>query len=102
MIARKDYVLIPALSLRRWRRTLAANVAANLLHRVWAHVVICCGRFADGAEKFPPAMPEGETKPEWYAATRSGHCDTGPTDLTLIKELRAPRWRCMVIPIDLP
>lgn len=95
-------MLIPGLSLRRWRRTLAANVAANLLRNAWAHVVICWGRFADGAEKFTPAMLEGETKPEWYAATRSGRCDTGPTDLTPIKELRAPRWRCMVIPIDLP
>ena len=37
-----------------------------------------------------------------YAPTRSGHCDTGPTDSTPIKELRAPRWRCMVISIDLP
>jgi hypothetical protein len=47
-------------------------------------------------------MLKGETKPEWYAAARSGRCDTGPTDLTPIKELRAPRWRCVVIPIDLP
>ena len=37
----KDYVLFPALSLRRWRRTLTANVAANLLRNVWAYVVIC-------------------------------------------------------------
>jgi NADPH-dependent stearoyl-CoA 9-desaturase len=64
--AGKDYVLIPALSLRRWRRTLTANAAANLLRNVWAYVVICCGHFADGAEKFTPAALEGETKPEWY------------------------------------
>ena len=64
--AGKDYVFVPALSLRRWRRTLGANVAANLLRNVWAYVVICCGHFADGAEKFTPAALEGETKPEWY------------------------------------
>ena len=43
-----------------------ANVAANLLRNVWAYVVICCGHFADGAEKFTPAALEGETKPQWY------------------------------------
>jgi NADPH-dependent stearoyl-CoA 9-desaturase len=64
--AGKDYVFFPVLSLRRWRRTLAANVVANLLRNVWAYVVICCGHFADGAEKFTPAVLEGETKPEWY------------------------------------
>ena len=64
--ARKDYVLFPALSRRRWRRTLAANVVANGLRNVWAWVVIVCGHFTDGAEKFTPAVLEGETKPEWY------------------------------------
>jgi fatty acid desaturase len=64
--AAKDYLLFPALSPRRWRRTLTANVAANLLRNVWAYVVICCGHFADGAEKFTPAALEGETKPQWY------------------------------------
>ncbi|WP_375481574.1 fatty acid desaturase family protein [uncultured Mycobacterium sp.] len=64
--AGKDYLFFPALSWRRWRRTLVANVAANLLRNVWAYVVICCGHFADGAEKFTAAVLEGETKPEWY------------------------------------
>jgi NADPH-dependent stearoyl-CoA 9-desaturase len=64
--AGKDYVLFPALSRRRWRRTLAANVVANGLRNVWAYVVIVCGHFADGAEKFTPSVLEGETKPEWY------------------------------------
>jgi NADPH-dependent stearoyl-CoA 9-desaturase len=64
--AGKDYVLIPALSLRRWRRTLTANVVANLLRNVWAYVTICCGHFPNGAEKFTPAALDGETKPEWY------------------------------------
>jgi fatty acid desaturase len=64
--AGKDYVFFPVLSLRRWRRTLKANVVANLLRNVWANVVIACGHFADGAEKFEPAALEGETKPEWY------------------------------------
>jgi fatty acid desaturase len=64
--AGKDYVLFPALSRRRWRRTLTANVVANLLRNVWAYVVIVCGHFADGAEKFTPSALEDETKPDWY------------------------------------
>jgi NADPH-dependent stearoyl-CoA 9-desaturase len=64
--AGKDYVLFPALSGRRWRRALGANVVANGLRNVWAYVVIVCGHFADGAEKFTPSVLEGETKPEWY------------------------------------
>ena len=62
----KDYVVFPALSRRRWRRTLGATVVANGLRNVWAYVVIVCGHFADGAEKFTPSVLDGETKPEWY------------------------------------
>jgi fatty acid desaturase len=64
--AGKDYLFFPALSLRRWRRTLTANLVANLLRNVWAYLVISCGHFPDGAEKFTPAALEDETKPEWY------------------------------------
>ena len=64
--AGKDYVFFPALSLRRWRRTLTANIAANLLRNLWAYAVIVCGHFPDGAEKFTRAALEDETKPEWY------------------------------------
>jgi NADPH-dependent stearoyl-CoA 9-desaturase len=64
--AAKDYVLFPALSRRRWWRTLAANVFANGLRSAWAYIVIVCGHFVDGAEKFSPSVLEGETKPEWY------------------------------------
>jgi NADPH-dependent stearoyl-CoA 9-desaturase len=62
----KDYVLYPVLSRRRWRRTLRANVVANVLRNVWAYVVISCGHFADGAEKFTPETLVNETRPEWY------------------------------------
>lgn len=64
--AGKDYVVFPALSRRRWRRTLAANIVANGLRNVCAYIAIVCGHFADGAEKFTPSVLEGETKPEWY------------------------------------
>jgi fatty acid desaturase len=62
----KDYVVFPALSRRRWWSTLGANVVANGLRNVWAYVVIVCGHFTDGAEKFAPSVLVGETKPEWY------------------------------------
>jgi NADPH-dependent stearoyl-CoA 9-desaturase len=62
----KDYLLFPALSGRRWRRTLTANVSANLIRNLWAYVVIFCGHFPDGAEKFDPDVVNDESKPEWY------------------------------------
>ncbi len=59
----KDYVLLPALSLRRWRRTLAANVTANLLRNLWAYVVIFCGHFPpDGVQQFAPEILQQETR----------------------------------------
>ena len=64
--AAKDYLLFPALGGRRWRRVLYANAVANLLRNLWAYAVICCGHFADGAEKFTPETLDGETKPQWY------------------------------------
>jgi NADPH-dependent stearoyl-CoA 9-desaturase len=62
----KDYVFFPALSRSRWRRTLAANASANLLRNLWAYVVIFCGHFPDGAEKFSPAVLDNESKADWY------------------------------------
>ena len=62
----KDYVVFPALSRSRWRRTLSANAAANLLRNLWAYVVIFCGHFPDGAEKFAADVLEHETRPDWY------------------------------------
>lgn len=62
----KDYVLLPALSGRRFGRTLAANAAANVIRNVWAYLVIFCGHFPDGAQKFDPVVLENETKGQWY------------------------------------
>ncbi|MDT5219072.1 MAG: NADPH-dependent stearoyl-CoA 9-desaturase [Mycobacterium sp.] len=78
--ASKDYVIFPALSRRRWRRTLGANVVANGLRSVWACAVIICGHFTDGAEKFTPSVLENETKPEWYLRQMLGaaNFDAGP------------------------
>ncbi|KUH95756.1 fatty acid desaturase [Mycobacterium sp. IS-3022] len=62
----KDYVLFPALSGRRWRRSLAANLVANLVRNLWTYVVIFCGHFPDGAEKFTADVLDEECRAEWY------------------------------------
>ena len=62
----KDYVIFPTLSLSRWRRTLGANAVANLLRNLWTYVVIFCGHFPDGAEKFSADVLENETRGDWY------------------------------------
>ena len=41
-------------------------MVANGLRNAWAYIVIVCGHFADGAEKFDASVLEDETKPEWY------------------------------------
>ena len=56
----------PALSITRWRRTLGANAVANLLRNLWAYVVIFCGHFPDGTQKFTPDVLQTETRAEWY------------------------------------
>ncbi|MFI6999938.1 fatty acid desaturase family protein [Nocardia sp. NPDC050175] len=78
--AGKDYLLFPAMSGRRWRRTLAADASANLLRNLWAYVVIFCGHFPDGAEKFEPTVVADETKGEWYLRQMLGtaNFDAGP------------------------
>jgi len=76
----KDYLVFPALSRSRWRRTLGANVAANVMRNLWAYVVIFCGHFPDGAEKFSAAVLEKESKSEWYLRQMLGtaNFDAGP------------------------
>jgi fatty acid desaturase len=62
----KDYIIFPALSGPGWKHTLAANATANLIRNYWAYLVIFCGHFPDGAEKFTREEYETETHPQWY------------------------------------
>ncbi|NUS45511.1 MAG: fatty acid desaturase [Mycobacteriaceae bacterium] len=64
--AGKDFLLFPALSGRNFRHTLAANGTALLLRNVWSYLVIMCGHFPDGAEKFTTEQLRTETRSEWY------------------------------------
>jgi linoleoyl-CoA desaturase len=62
----KDYIVFPALAGPGWKHTLAANATANLIRNYWSYMVIFCGHFPDGAEKFTREEYEAETHPEWY------------------------------------
>jgi fatty acid desaturase len=62
----KDFVLYPALTGRAFRHTLTANLLANLMRNLWSNVVIFCGHFPDGAEKFTLEQLADETRAEWY------------------------------------
>ena len=48
----KDYIVFPALTGKNWKHTLRANAVANLIRNYWSYMVIFCGHFPDGAEKF--------------------------------------------------
>ena len=45
---------------------MSANATANLIRNYWSYMVIFCGHFPDGAEKFTREEYENETQPEWY------------------------------------
>ncbi|MDN5759570.1 MAG: fatty acid desaturase [Tomitella sp.] len=76
----KDYVLFPAVSGPRWKSTLAADATANVMRNLWTYVVIFCGHFPDGAEKFLPGEIDEETQGEWYLRQMLGtaNFDAGP------------------------
>lgn len=62
----KDYIIFPALSGPNFATTLTANVTANLVRNLWSYMIIFCGHFPDGAEKFDETELEDETKAQWY------------------------------------
>jgi linoleoyl-CoA desaturase len=62
----KDYVIFPLLSGPAFATTLTANATANLIRNLWSYLIIFCGHFPDGAEKFSEEELEDETKAEWY------------------------------------
>ena len=62
----KDYILFPALSGRHWRKTLKANVTANIVRNVWAYSIIFCGHFPDQAYTFTEEEAADESLGAWY------------------------------------
>ena len=41
-------------------------MTANLVRNLWSYMIIFCGHFPDGAEKFTEEELEDESKAEWY------------------------------------
>ena len=62
----KDYVVFPLLAGPNFLSTLTANATANIIRNLWSYMIIFCGHFPDGAEKFTEEELEGESKPDWY------------------------------------
>jgi linoleoyl-CoA desaturase len=62
----KDYIIFPLLTGPAFTSTLTANATANLIRNLWSYLIIFCGHFPDGAEKFTEEQLEHETKHEWY------------------------------------
>ena len=71
----KDYVATPAVAevlSGSGRAALAATVTANCARNIWAHSVIFCGHFPEGAETFTEEMVDGETRGDWYVRQMIG------------------------------
>jgi NADPH-dependent stearoyl-CoA 9-desaturase len=62
----KDYLIFPLLTGPNFLSTLSANVTANLVRNLWSNIIIFCGHFPDGAEKFTEEELDDESKAEWY------------------------------------
>jgi linoleoyl-CoA desaturase len=63
-----------------FRRTLIANVTANLIRNVWAYAIIFCGHFPDQTYTFTQEEVDGETRGGWYVRQLIGaaNIDGGP------------------------
>jgi fatty acid desaturase len=78
----KDYIVFPALTGPNWKHTLVANAVANLIRNYWSYMVIFCGHFPDGAEKFTREEYENESQPEWYLRQMLGSANFHAGPLT--------------------
>jgi len=80
--ATKDYLIHPLLSGPSFLTTLAANLTANFVRNVWSHSVIMCGHFPEGVETFElSAIPEKETRGEWYLRQMLGSANISGSKL---------------------
>ena len=82
--ATKDYVINPGLALPfgAFLPTLAANFTANLVRNIWSHSVIMCGHFPEGVETFEKkAIPDNETRGEWYLRQMLGSANISGSKL---------------------
>jgi len=83
--ATKDYLVHPLLSGPSFVPTLLANLTANVARNVWSHAVIMCGHFPEGVETFEQAaIPESETRGEWYLRQMLGSANISGSKLVHI------------------
>jgi linoleoyl-CoA desaturase len=81
----KDYVAFPMLSGPSAIPAFLGNLTANAVRNVWAHTVIVCGHFPDGAQTFTEQQLEDETRGGWYIRQLLGSCNLdGPPLLHLL------------------
>ncbi|NMR28699.1 fatty acid desaturase family protein [Crystallibacter degradans] len=70
----KDYAATPIVAMvtGSGKQALWGTLAANAVRNVWAHAVIFCGHFPDGADTFTEEMVDGETRGDWYVRQMIG------------------------------
>ncbi|MCW2135296.1 fatty acid desaturase family protein [Arthrobacter sp. VKM Ac-2550] len=70
----KDYAATPVVAMvtGSGKQALWGTLAANAVRNVWAHAVIFCGHFPDGADTFTEEMVDGETRGDWYVRQMIG------------------------------
>jgi hypothetical protein len=63
-----------------FKRTLTADVAANLIRNIWAYAIIFCGHFPDQTYTFTQEEVEDESRGGWYVRQLTGaaNIDGGP------------------------
>jgi fatty acid desaturase len=63
-----------------FKRTLTANVAANLMRNVWSYAIIFCGHFPDQTYTFTQEDADDESRGAWYVRQLLGaaNIDGGP------------------------
>jgi hypothetical protein len=80
----RDHVIRQLVERRSFRepfkRTLTANVAANLIRNVWSYAIIFCGHFPDQTYTFTQEETENESRGAWYVRQLTGaaNIDGGP------------------------
>ncbi len=77
----KDYVVFPALSGRKgFKRTLQANIAANMVRNIWSNAIIFCGHFPDQAYTFTQEEAADESQGAWYVRQLLGAANIEGSD----------------------
>jgi fatty acid desaturase len=63
-----------------FRRTLTADIAANIIRNVWSYAIIFCGHFPDQTYTFTQEETKDESRGGWYVRQLTGaaNIDGGP------------------------